>query len=191
MLIPSASATIVRSVLLAGKVSVTLPGQVLTPNLQSPDRNMRPLRSLMNCLRETKGVAALEFALIGPFLCIFILGVVDLGFGFQAQMAVTQAAQAGSYAGLLNGFNTATIQSAVANSTGVDGITASPTATQSCGCPSGTAVTATPCGSTCSNGQTAGTYITVNAQYQYSTMLTYPGLSSPMMLAATSTVRIK
>jgi len=90
MLIPSASATIVRSVLLAGKVSVTLPGQVLTPNLQSPDRNMRPLRSLINCLRETKGVAALEFALIGPFLCIFILGVVDLGFGFQAQMAVTR-----------------------------------------------------------------------------------------------------
>lgn len=149
------------------------------------------MRSLTFCLRETKGVAALEFALIGPFLCTFILGVVDLGFGFQALMAVTQAAQAGSYSALLSGFNTDTIQSAVANSTGIDGITASPTPTQSCGCPSGTAVTATPCGSTCPDGQTAGTYITVTAQYQYSTMLSYPGLSSPMTLSATSTVRIK
>jgi Flp pilus assembly protein TadG len=149
------------------------------------------VRGMLNLLRETKGVAALEFALIGPFLCLFILGVVDLGFGFQAQMAVTQAAQAGSYAALLNGFNTDTISSAVANSTGMSGITASPTPTQSCGCPSGTAVTTTACGSTCSSGQAPGTYIMVTAQYQYTTMLTYPGLSSPMTLAASSTVRIK
>ena len=145
----------------------------------------------MICVRESKGVAALEFALVAPFLCTFILGVVDLGFGFQAQMAVTQAAQAGSYSALLNGFDTSSIQNAVANSTGVDGINASPTPTQSCGCPSGTAVSTTSCGSTCPDGQTAGTYITVTAEYQYSTILSYPGLSSPMTLASTSTVRIK
>ncbi|HWE74049.1 MAG TPA: TadE/TadG family type IV pilus assembly protein [Stellaceae bacterium] len=152
---------------------------------------MRPLRVLLNCLRQTKGVTALEFALIAPFLCTFIVGIVDLSFGFQSQMAVTQAAQTGSYAAMLNGFNTSTISSAVANSTGTSGITASPAPTQSCGCPSGTAVTAGPCGSTCPDGQSSGTYITVNAQYQYSTMLAYPGFSSPMTLTATSMVRIK
>ena len=152
---------------------------------------MSPLCRLILRLRDAKGVAALEFALVAPFLCTFILGVIDLGFGFQAQMAVTQAAQAGSYSALLSDFNTNTIDSAVANSTGFDGITASPTPTQSCGCPSGTGVTAASCGSICADGQTAGTYITVSAQYQYSTILSYPGLSSPMTLAATSTVRIK
>lgn len=152
---------------------------------------MKHFRSPLNGFRENAGVAALEFALVAPFLCTFILGVVDLGLGFDAQMAVTQAAQAGSYYGLINGFDTSAIQSVVANSTGTSGITSSPSPTQSCGCPTGTTVTTAPCNSTCSNGQAPGTYITVSAQYPYSTILSYPGLSSPMTLRSTSTVRIK
>lgn len=134
------------------------------------------------------GVSAIEFALVAPFLCTFILGVVDLGFGFQAQMAVTQAAQAGSYSAMLNGYNTTAIQTVVANSTGTSGITAS-SATQACGCPSGTAISASSCNTTCPNGQTAGTYVTVSAQYLYTPILSYPGLPSPMTLTATSMVR--
>ena len=70
---------------------------------------MRQLLSRLNCVRENRGVAALEFALVAPFLCTFILGVVDLGFGFEAKMAVIQAAQAGSYYALLKGFDTSAI----------------------------------------------------------------------------------
>jgi len=92
--------------------------------------------------RDDAGISAIEFALVAPFLCTFILGVVDLGFGFQAQMAVTQAAQAGTYYAMLNGYNTSGIQTVVANATGTSGITA-PTSSQACGCPSGTAVTTT------------------------------------------------
>jgi Flp pilus assembly protein TadG len=151
---------------------------------------MKHLCSPSNFLRDNAGVSALEFALVAPFLCTFILGVVDLGFGFQAQMAVTQAAQAGTYSAMLNGFNASAIQTVVANSTGTRGIT-SPTATQACGCPSGTAVTTISCNSTCANGQTAGTYVSVSAQYQYSPILTYPGLPSPMTLTSASMLRIK
>lgn len=142
------------------------------------------------CLRDDRGISAIEFALVAPFLCAFILGVVDLGLGFQAKMAVTQAAQAGSYYAMINGYNTSGIQTAVASSTGTSGITA-PNPAQTCGCPSGTAVTTSTCGGTCSNGQAAGTYVTVSAQYQYSTILSYPGLPSPMTLSSTSMLRIK
>lgn len=141
-------------------------------------------------LREDRGISAVEFALVAPFLFTFILGVVDLGFGFQAKMAVTQAAQAGTYYAMVNGYQSSGIKSAVSNSTGTSGITA-PNPTQSCGCPSGTAVTTSSCGGNCPNGQAAGTYVTVSAQYQYSTILTYPGLPSPMTLTATSMLRIK
>lgn len=150
---------------------------------------MKRLFSL-GCFREDRGVSAIEFALVAPFLFTFVLGVVDLSFGFQAKMAVTQAAQAGTYYAMINGYNTSGIRTAVSSSTGTSGITA-PTTAQTCGCPSGTAVTTSSCGSNCPNGQAAGTYVTVNAQYQYSTILTYPGLPSPMTLTSTSMLRIK
>jgi Flp pilus assembly protein TadG len=139
--------------------------------------------------REDAGISAIEFALVAPFLCTFILGVVDLGFGFQSLMAVTQAAQAGTYYAMVNGFNSSAIATAVTNATGMSGITTS--ATQACGCPSGTAVTTSTCNTNCPNGQAAGTYVSVSAQYQYSPILSYPGLPSPMTLTSTSMLRIK
>ena len=151
--------------------------------------NMKRILSL-GCLREDAGLSAIEFALVAPFLCTFLLGVVDLGFGFQAQMAVTQAAQAGTYYAMLNGYNTSGIQNVVANASGLSGITA-PTSSSTCGCPSGTAVTASSCTSNCASGQAAGTYASVTAQYSYTPILTYPGLPSPMTLTATSMLRIK
>ena len=151
--------------------------------------NMKRILTL-GCLREDAGLSAIEFALVAPFLCTFLLGVVDLGFGFQAQMAVTQAAQAGTYYAMLNGYNTSGIQNVVANASGLSGIT-SPTSSSTCGCPSGTAVTASSCTSNCASGQAAGTYASVTAQYSYTPILTYPGLPSPMTLTATSMLRIK
>jgi Flp pilus assembly protein TadG len=151
--------------------------------------NMKRILSL-GCLREDAGLSAIEFALVAPFLCTFILGVVDLGFGFQAQMAVTQSAQAGTYYAMLNGYNTSGIQTVVANASGLSGIT-SPTSSSTCGCPSGTSVTVSTCNTTCANGQTAGTYASVTAQYSYTPILTYPGLPSPMTLTSTSMLRIK
>src|SRR5215469_2679059 len=97
--------------------------------------NMKRIFSL-GCLREDAGLSAIEFALVAPFLCTFILGVVDLGMGFQSQMAVTQAAQAGTYYAMLNGYNASAIQTVVASASGTSGIT-SPTSSSTCGCPSG------------------------------------------------------
>lgn len=139
---------------------------------------------------NNEGGAATEFAIVAPFLTLFLLGVIDLGMGFEAQMSVSQAAQAGSYYALLNGYDGTAIAMAVQNASNATGISASPS--ESCGCPSASGgVAAASCGSTCPDSQTAGTYVIVNAQYQYRTILPYPGLSSPMTLSASSMVRVK
>lgn len=140
--------------------------------------------------KDREGAAAVEFAFIAPILALLLLGLIDLGMGFSAQMSVSQAAQAGTYYALLNGYDTSAIGNAVQNASNATGIAGN--ASEACGCPTSSGgVAPATCGNTCPNGLTAGFYVTVNAQYQYATILPYPGLNSPMTLSANSVVRIK
>ncbi len=43
-----------------------------------------------------EGASALEFALVAPVLLLLILGMIELAFMFQAQLAVTHAAREGA-----------------------------------------------------------------------------------------------
>ena len=108
-----------------------------------------------------------------------------------AERLLAQAAQAGAEYAVIKGWNSAAISGAVTGATGLTGLAANPAPVQSCGCPTGTAITAATCNSTCAAGGTAGTYVTVSAQSSYSTLIAYPGVTSPMTLSATSVVRIK
>ena len=45
--------------------------------------------------RDEQGAAALEFALILPILILIVLGIVEFGFAFNTQIALTQAAREG------------------------------------------------------------------------------------------------
>jgi hypothetical protein len=47
------------------------------------------------------------------------------------------------------------------------------------------------CNSTCSSGLAPGSYVSVNAQWSYSLMMSWPGFTSPRTLSASSTVRIQ
>jgi hypothetical protein len=70
-------------------------------------------------------------------------------------------------------------------------ISATPAPAQSCGCPSAsTGITAATCGSTCTGGGNAGTYVTVNAQASYSAIFPISGITNPLTLTAKMTVRI-
>jgi Flp pilus assembly protein TadG len=151
----------------------------------------RCLRRIIGGLRDGRGVAAVEFALAAPLLAAILTVVVDFGFGFYEKMQVEDAAQAGAQYALLYGWNSTNVQNAVTGATSLSGITATPAPSQSCGCPSGTAVTATTCGSTCSNGLTAGTYVTVNAQATYTPLISYAVMGSSVTLSAQSVVRIQ
>ena len=137
------------------------------------------------------GVSAIEFAFVAGILSILLLGVCDFGLGFWQQMQVANAARAGTEFAVKNGYDATNIQTAVTNATNLAGIQASPAPSSSCGCPDvTTGVTAATCGSTCADGSTAGTYVTVNAQISYRTLFAWPGLSNPMTLASTATVRL-
>jgi Flp pilus assembly protein TadG len=150
------------------------------------------VRKLFRALRGDKtGAAAVEFALIAPFLGGALVAMVDLGFGFYENMEVENAAQAGAQYAIVQGWNPSAVANAVTSASSLAAISATPAPTETCGCASGGTITATDCTSLCPNGAAPGTYVTVNAQAQYSTIFSYPFISSPMTLSAQATVRLQ
>lgn len=137
------------------------------------------------------GVAAIEFAVLGAVLCLVVVAVGDLGLGFYSNMQVQNSAQAGAQYAAVHGFDSTTISTAVTSATSVSGITASPAPQQFCACVSGSTMTTATCGTTCTGGMTAGTYVSVSAARTYSTLISYPGFPASYSQSATSTVRIK
>jgi len=53
-----------------------------------------------------------------------------------------------------------------------------PAPTESCGCPTGTTISAAACASACANAETAGTYVFVNCAIRYTPALPYSVLGS-------------
>lgn len=51
--------------------------------------------------RDDRGAAVVEFALLLPFMVALIAGLIDFGAAFNAQLQVSQAAQAGARAAAL------------------------------------------------------------------------------------------
>jgi Flp pilus assembly protein TadG len=145
--------------------------------------------------KEVTGASAVEFALVLPILVGMLIPLVDLGFGFYAQMRVQNSAQAGAQYAIIhgwnNGANITAIETAVTNATTLASVTASPTPSQACGCASGTSISPIDCNSTCPNGATPGSYVTVNAQASYSPLIPYPIIGNSVTLSAQSTVRIQ
>lgn len=149
------------------------------------------ITALLAAARDKTGSAAVEFALIAPLLAGALVGMVDLGIGLYEKMEVANAAQAGAQYAVAKGYNSSAIETAVTSASSLSAISATPAPAESCGCSNGTSLVAASCGSTCASGAVAGTYVTVSAQAQYSTIFSYPGLASPMTLSAQAVVRIQ
>src|SRR5262249_41418986 len=115
----------------------------------------------------------------------------DLGIAFSEEIQVQQAAQAGAQYALLHGYDSTAITSAVTSGTTLSGVSASPAPTQSCGCPTGTAIASASCGSTCGNGESAGSYVFVNPQATYTPVLPYSLLGDSVTLTAQTAVRVQ
>lgn len=156
-------------------------------------RCRRP-RALISLVRDTGGTSAVEFALSVPILLALLVPIADLGIAFSLRYQVQQAVQAGAQYASLHPWNSNSpteIADAVRAASALDGITVTPAPAQLCGCPSDSAVTMATCGSTCSNGETAGYYVVVNAQLPYNSVLPYSALGDSTILTAQSTVRIR
>src|SRR6185437_15710460 len=106
---------------------------------------MTGLLSWYEALRCRRGIAAVEFVLLAPILVGVLVGVADLGNGIYRWMEVSSAAEAGAQFAVRQGYNAAAIMSAVSSATSLPAVTT--TSSQFCGCPSGTDLAVTGCGS--------------------------------------------
>ena len=128
-----------------------------------------------------------------PFLLILLTGTVELGFLMYEAMQVNNAVEAGALYAAANGFNAASITSAVTNAsvlpTGLNALTATPAPTQFCGCPSAAALElgGPPCSATACSGSPAGTYVQVNASLTHTIIIPNPWV--PATLTATAVIR--
>jgi Flp pilus assembly protein TadG len=145
--------------------------------------------------RSQSGTAAIEFALFTPLLLILLTGTVELGFIMYEAMQVNNAVEAGALYAAANGFNAASITSAVNNAsvlpTGLNALTATPAPTQFCGCPTAAGVTNLgnpPCSATACSGSPAGTYVRVNASLTHTVIIPNPWVPTTP-LTATAVIR--
>jgi len=141
-------------------------------------------------LGASDGSVAIEFSIAAPVLAIMFVPMIDIGMAVYQQMQVQDAAQAGAQFAMAHGWNSSSIQSAVTNATPLS-VRVSPAPSKSCGCPDGSSVSAATCGSTCSDGLAAGSYVTVSAQATYTPLLPYPLMGSSVTLSAQTTARIQ
>ena len=150
----------------------------------------KPLPFMRRLRRDRSGVAALELALVSSILVGILIPTFDLGMGAYQKMRVQDAAEAGAQYALTSGYSAAAITSAAQNATSLGaGVTVTPS--ESCNCiTGGTIGSSVACGSTCPDGSTAGTYVTVATQATYTLLVSYPGLASPMTLNGSAIVRI-
>jgi Flp pilus assembly protein TadG len=154
---------------------------------------------LLRCVRNfassfgngIAGLAAIEFAIIGPILVLMLVCMVDLGSGIYGNMQVENAAQAGAEYAAVHGFDVSSISNAVTSANLFPGIGASPAPSQFCGCPSSTGITTVACSATCVSGSSAGVYVAVSSTGTYTTLLPYPLLPRSFTFASRSTVRIQ
>ncbi len=151
----------------------------------------RFIRRLTAVSANNRGVSTVEFALATPFLLAVLTVLVDFGIGFYEKMQVEIAAQAGTQYALVHGWDRQAIQNAVTRATTVTGLAATPAPSKSCGCSSGSTVTAADCSGVCPNGLSPGTYVTVYAQALYTPLMTYPLFGSSVTLTAQSVARIQ
>ena len=161
--------------------------------------NIKTGRSVSRLFFDEKGVAAIEFGVVGTVLTLLFLGGVDFGMGYWEQIEVGNAARAGAeYAAFANnGFNASKIETAVTSATSLSSIAATPAPTEFCGCPNATSgisnLSSGACGTpapSCAGGGTAGTYVTVNAQASYTPIFPFSGFANAVTLSASMTARI-
>jgi Flp pilus assembly protein TadG len=139
----------------------------------------------------TRGVAAIEFAVVASVLVLLMICVVDIGMGFYRKMQLQNAAQVGAQYAMRHGFSASSITTAVIAASTFPDISVSPAPSQYCGCPSSTSIATADCSSTCADGSTPATYVSVSAQGTYNTILTYPMIPKSFAFTAQSTVRVQ
>ncbi|MCZ8368381.1 MAG: pilus assembly protein [Porphyrobacter sp.] len=150
---------------------------------------MRHYNVFRHLLNSQSGASAAEFALIVPLIVLLITAAIDFGGLIYTRLQVASATHAGASFASTQAFDVAAITTAIAGGASIAVTAATPL--QTCGCPNAsTGIALATCGDTCTAGGAAGKYVTVSASMNYSLIYPWPGLSNPVSISSTATVRI-
>jgi Flp pilus assembly protein TadG len=149
---------------------------------------------LARAIRDKDGLAGVEFAIVAPTLLLMLGCLTDFALAFWSQgVLASSVAEGAEYAFVAGtGVSASSIQSVVRQKLSLSAAAVTVTG-PSCYCVSGTPATAASqtCGQTCPNGATPGTYVTISAQYTYTSILPlYSKLANPV-LTETTMARLK
>jgi Flp pilus assembly protein TadG len=144
-------------------------------------------------LADTRGIAAVEFAIVAPVLVAMLICTIDLGLGVYRRMQVETASHAGAQYAAKSGsnFDATLVASAVTATTNYSQIAATPPPFKFCGCPSASGVANIDCSAKCTDGTTPGTYAQVSAQATYATLIPYPIIPNSFTFTSRALVRIQ
>lgn len=140
--------------------------------------------------RFARGQSMAELAVSIPLLALLLLAGMDFGRMFYQSVAVDNAARAGAQYGsqtVITAANLAGMEAAAkADGTNIPNLTV--TASQ-CTCETSTTVAACP-SSYCSNDPSA-TFVEVDTQTVFTTLVKYPGIPDSTTLAAKAIMQVE
>jgi Flp pilus assembly protein TadG len=151
-------------------------------------------RCLARAMRDQRGLAGVEFAMLAPVLLLLLGCLSDFALAFWSKGVLASSVAEGAAYAFVAGpsVSASAIQSVVGQKLSLPAAAVTVTG-PSCYCVSGTPATSASqaCGNPCPNGSTPGTYVTISAQYTYTSLLPlYSHLASPV-LVETTTARLK
>ena len=121
--------------------------------------------------RDQRGAAAVEFALVAPFLVIGVLSTADLGFEISSRMEIDQGLRAGAEAAIDDPGEAAVLAALSAAETGAGGAaTTTWTATRFCACAE-VRETAVSCFSLCADDAPTSIYYRLSGDRPATPML--------------------
>ena len=138
--------------------------------------------------RPERGESLVELALLLPFLCLLLIGVIDFGRAYYLSIEVTNAANTGALYGTKNSKDTTGMQNAaLGDAPDVPGVTA--TATYGCECSDGSSAVA-PCPATPpSCGVNLVNYVQVITSATYTPLFPWPGIPATISLQGKARLR--
>lgn len=139
--------------------------------------------------RNIAGAAALELALVTPFLAVILLGLTDAGFGVAQQMRLNDAAQQGAqYSQVRNPIQGDLSGVREVIGPGQSGNDRATDVRMFCECDAGVEV---DCETSCSGGIQRHRYLDVTITENYHTLFPYPLLGAVIPLRANVVTRLQ
>jgi Flp pilus assembly protein TadG len=149
--------------------------------------------SQRNAIRDDRGQAFVELALVLPIFILLLVGAAEVGRIAFAAIEVSNAARAGVSYGAQNhatasdssGIQTAAIQD------GPDLTDLQAVATQACTCSSGSAITCANAGTNCLAPNRIIEYVQVQTSAVVGTVFKFPGIPSSITLRGYAMMRVE